>query len=87
MKMLPEHYAILKEAVMPRMRAEDWAVYQTNGLSFTRYIFDCYWAAWRRTPTLPEFVLGTLYKYLNDDHIGTALKAIAKEAGLCNPAK
>lgn len=85
--MLPEHYDILKAAVMPRMNVEGWASYHSQGLSFVRYIFDCYWAAWRHTPTLPDFVLGTLYKYLNDDHIGTALKAIAKEAGLCNPAK
>lgn len=87
MKMLPEHYATMKKAVMPHMSVGVWLLYQSSGLSFTRYIFDCYWAACRQTPALRELVLDTLYKYLNDDHIGTALKAIAKEAGLCNPAK
>lgn len=87
MKILPEHYEVLKKAVIPHMSEPGWLRYQSDGLSLTRYVFDCYWLAWRHTPILPSFVLGTLYKYLNDDHIGTALKAIAKEAGLCNPAK
>jgi hypothetical protein len=78
MKMKPEHYTILEQAIRPVLNTyphihED---YQLKGLSDMRYRWDLLYISKLKigdgvgTSGLP------LYAYLNDTHIDTALKAI-----------
>lgn len=78
MKIKPEHYAVLKQAVdsvlerVPNIRSE----YQAKGLSDKRYRWDLLYATkikigdGRGMSGLP------LYEYMDDTHIDTALRAI-----------
>jgi hypothetical protein len=81
MKMRPEHFALLKsecEAVLrarPTMRQS----YLDKGRSLQRLRWDVVGAIRIDGDTGIKWVCDTLYPYLNDDHINTALKAIIKE--------
>lgn len=78
MKIKPEHYAVLKQAVdsvlerVTNIRSE----YQAKGLSDKRYRWDLLYATkikigdGRGMSGLP------LYEYMDDTHIDTALRAI-----------
>lgn len=84
MRMLSAHYDYLAAAVKPVMTAELYAEYRRNRLSYTRFVFDCMYRACRNDRTLGSWINSVLYKYLNDSHIGTALRRMAKEVGLAD---
>lgn len=87
MKMTPEHYAILRDAIAPVIAKYPDAAskYKADGLSPMRYRWDllhssgvhvCHqhnvWANEGKT-CIPAC------DYLNDDHIDTALRAVVRE--------
>lgn len=74
MKITPEHYNHLRGLVMPHMQAHPDSEYQLAGLSSKRWRWDCLYAA-----RAHDFICQDLYGYLDDDHIDTALRHIAKE--------
>lgn len=84
MKMTHEHYAALKTAVTPVMAANP--IGNTPQWSPKRWRWACLYCANKihasgggiHTPS--SFVCRVLYQYLNDSHIDTALRRIAKEA-------
>lgn len=89
MKMTTEHYETLKLAIAkvshkaPEHREvllrQDKYKQSLERLN-KRVRWDCYWAAQEYLPE--RFVINTLYEYLNDDHIDTALKKIQRELSL-----
>jgi len=84
MRITSEHYEHLAAAVKPLMTAERYAAYQEQKLSFTRFIFDCMYQAGRQDSTLTTWVCDVLYMYMDDSHITTALRHMAKEVGLAD---
>lgn len=80
MKMTTEHYNQLQSAIvakhnaMLKDHAQDYSFYLNAGHSAKRHAWDLLHAA-----GMTPFVCDTLYKYLNDDHINTALAKIHKE--------
>lgn len=52
--------------------------YQQEGLTERRMHFDLFWWVNRRAPEVGQ-VMPAIYKYANDDHLHTALKAIVRE--------
>ena len=71
MKIQASHYEHLAAAVAPLDTAERRAAYVAAGLSDKRYHWDLTYAA-----DLTPWICSTLYPYLNDDHIDTALRRI-----------
>jgi hypothetical protein len=71
MKITREHFQILESAIKPLDTEERRESYRKGGASDTRYRFDLLW-----TSKLEVWVYETLYKYVNDTHIETALKRI-----------
>lgn len=71
MKIQPEHYRTLQDAVwaVVKARPDAWAVYQERGWSAKRFRWDVLRAA-----GLMPWVCDELYLYLNDEHIYTALR-------------
>jgi hypothetical protein len=74
MKMSKEHYAYLAEKIgaldSPYLRG----VYRNAGLSLKRYQWDVAYQV-----GLTAYICETLYPYLNDEHIQTALDRIIRE--------
>ena len=77
MKMKKEHFETLEKSIKEMLSHYDGKeVYMKKGLSMMRYRWDLFWHVSERK-MLPEyFVSETLYSYLNDDHIDTALRKI-----------
>lgn len=73
MKMKPEHFAHLKASVSKLDTEFHRSRYQAAGLSTKRYQWDALRAA-----GLMSWLCGTLYAYLDDQHIQTALNKIVK---------
>ena len=79
MKITKEHYNHLKSEItakhefMLKEHTTDYTVYLNAGHSVKRHTWDLLHAS-----GLTPFVCNTLYKYLNDDHINTALASIYK---------
>ena len=75
MKMTKEHFEHVKESMEAVMIAYPKAYdqYKMAGLSNMRYRWDVFRAA-----DLLPFTCSHLYKYLNDNHIDTALRKITK---------
>jgi hypothetical protein len=76
MKITTDHFTILAAAVQHTLTAHPdvIAAYRTAGLSEMRLRWDLLWASERY---LPEYwITNTLYSYLSDAHIDTALKKI-----------
>jgi len=79
MKMTEEHYNELYDMCADQHGNSDLAViydgYVWEGKSAMRFRWDIFWAIpiERRTPWTEK-----VYKYLNDDHIDSALKKIVK---------
>lgn len=71
MKITKEHLQIMAEAIKPLDTEERRKTYREQGLSDTQYRFDLLYRS-----GLTYFVCDTLYKYVNDTHIATALKHI-----------
>jgi hypothetical protein len=73
MKMTPWHYKHFSEAITAIDSPELRAAYKAEGLSLKRYQWDVTYKA-----GLTAYICETLYPYLNDDHIQTALNKIIK---------
>lgn len=79
MKITKEHYNHLKSEIiakhefMLKEHSNDYSVYLNAGHSVKRHTWDLLHAA-----GLTPFICDTLYKYLNDEHINTALVNIHK---------
>ncbi len=71
MKMTPEHYQHLRDAITPLDTPEHRSAYAAKGYTAKRYRWDLMYAA-----RLSQWACDNLYSYLNDDHIDTALKRI-----------
>ncbi len=82
MRMRADHYEHLRKHVKPVMSQDTCAGYKAKRLTFNRYIHDCLADAYHNDRELLPWLCKELYAYLNDAHIATALRAIAKEAGL-----
>ena len=73
MKMKPEHLAHIKASVSKLDTEFHRSRYQASGLSTKRYQWDMVRAA-----ELMPWVCNTLYAYLDDQHIQTALNRAIK---------
>ena len=76
MKMTNEHYATLA-AELPRGIAAIPALsdYLAAGYTARRWRFDAIYAATRKNDTMQDWY-SEIYRYCNDDHIDTAMRAI-----------
>ena len=74
MKITPKDYQYLKNAISKVYNSEQSKEKRKLGLSEVRIRWDYLWIAKEGT-----FVCNVLYKYLNDNHIDTALKNIVIE--------
>lgn len=76
MKMTQEHFDALEDAIHRALETfpETLDAYLKAGQSAKRYRWDVLWHA-KQT----EFVCRTLYQYLNDEHIDTALRKIFEQ--------
>lgn len=73
MKMQPTHFAHMREALAKHDTDFYRSRYAAAGLSTRRYQWDLV-----RHAGLMTWLCDTLYSYLNDDHIQTALNKIVK---------
>jgi len=77
LKIHAEHFATLEDAVSPFYNKLTASQYKDAGLSFARFLHDALYAG-----KLSAWVCDTLYPYLDDTHIKSALKAIARKNGI-----
>lgn len=80
MRMKPEHRKHIADAVAPWDTPFHRERYAAAGHSDKRYRWDCLWAA-----KLSAWVCSTLYPYLNDEHIDTALRSLIKPLDRTQP--
>lgn len=74
MKITKEHYEHLK-AALKQVHSEDLQQqYKAMGFSDKRYRWDLTYRA-----RIGQWICDTLYVYMNDDHIDTALRSIIAE--------
>ena len=71
MKMLPAHYEHIASTVEANMSMVPLSQYTDQGYSAKRYRWDLTYAS-----GLTKWICDTLYPYLNDTHIDTALRHI-----------
>jgi hypothetical protein len=71
MKMQTAHFDHIAEKIAALDTPALRAAYRDAGLSLKRYQWDMTWKA-----GLSAYICDTLYPYLNDDHIQTALNRI-----------
>ena len=71
MKMRTEHRDTLRDTIAPIDTPERRADYVKQGFSSMRYRWDLLYAA-----QASNWICSTLYPYLNDGHIDTALRSI-----------
>ena len=77
MKITTEHYDTLSSAIMQAQQGyHTLGEYQAQNLTPMRWRWDLLWRAQRRALIPDGFLMNTLYKYLNDNHIDTALRRI-----------
>jgi len=78
MKIQPNHYKLLSDAMGEALvsRPDMYQSYQDAGLSGMRYRWDLLRASRIENVGGISWICDTLYKYLNDDHIDTALRRI-----------
>jgi hypothetical protein len=74
MKMQTAHFDHIAEKIAALDTPALRAAYRDAGLSLKRYQWDVTWKA-----GLSAYICNTLYPYLNDDHIQTALNRIVSE--------
>ena len=73
MKINAEHFAHLAAMVNPLDTPEKRAQYKMQGLTDKRYRWDLAYMA-----GCTRFICDSLYSYLDDSHIDTALRSIVK---------
>jgi hypothetical protein len=78
MKIQAAHFQQLKTMIAPIDTAERRAQYIEQGLSDKRYRWDLTYSAGHASnpQSATRFICDTLYEYMNDTHIDTALKSI-----------
>lgn len=78
MKIKPEHFEKLKKAIAETLATKPNAAadYKAAGLSEMRFRWDVLHAATIDGEKSLRFICDTLYKYMNDEHIDTALREI-----------
>lgn len=81
MKMTPEHFATLKAGCETTLKASPQMPeeYRKLGHSMQRLRWDVLRFSLIEHKSGIKWVCDTLYPYLNDDNINTALKAIIKD--------
>lgn len=70
MKIKPDDYARLAQAIRGVYSKDTREQYRQRGLTDTRFYWDCLWES--------GFNITPLYSYLDDRHIGNALRSIVK---------
>jgi len=75
-KITPEHYTAIKEAIKPLDVEANRRHYRKNGLSDQRYRWDLLRSTLIDGKGGIRWICDALYPYLNDDHIDTALRSI-----------
>ena len=76
MKITTQHYDTLSSAIMQAQQGyHTLGEYQAQNLTAGRWRWDLLWRA-KRLGFMPDRFLDTLYYYLNDTHVETALKRI-----------
>lgn len=77
-KIKPEHFEALKTACFQALKDHpfDASEYRAAGLSAKRYRWDVYNRATINGEPSYRFTCDTLYPYLDDTHIDSALRAI-----------
>ena len=82
MKIQPEHYLKLKGKVFAYLDKHP-EVDPNKGLTSMRYRWDIFWASTDHNVKSGDetryTLMNEMYKYMNDDNIDTALKAILQE--------
>jgi len=76
MKIKPEHLAHIRAAIAPLDTDFHRSRYAAAGLSTKRYQWDMLYQA-----GLTPWICDTLYKYMDDTHIQTALNRLVKPLG------
>ena len=78
LKMTPEHYDILKNGIAATVTANPEYVTKAvaHGFSTTRIRWDLFWASTFNGQSAELWMTKTLYPYLNDTHIDSALRKI-----------
>ena len=74
MKIQPDHAATIAAAAKAHDTPEARKVAIQQGYTDRRHRWDCLWVAKQSS-----WVCDTLYPYLNDDHIDSALRSIIPE--------
>lgn len=82
MKIKPEHYEHMRAAIAPIDTNETRAAYIAAGRNTTQYQWDLLCAA-----KLMPWLCDTLYPYLNDSHIQTALNKIVAPLSIIGECK
>lgn len=80
MKIKPEHYEHLRDTltgIVDRNRAQVEEYFSRDTMTPMRKRWDLLHAA-----RLSPWISSTLYPYMNDDHLDTALRRIVSELGL-----
>lgn len=77
MKIIPEHYNTLRSAITQAQQGyHTLEEYQAQNLTAKRWRWDLLWWAKRHQLLPDDFVTDTLYRYVDDSHIDTALRKI-----------
>lgn len=79
LKIKDAHMTLLRTLVSPHMTAARRVEYKERGLTETRYLWDCFWAANKLHRVAVSELMHEIYKYMNDDHLTSALRALDKE--------
>ena len=84
MKIRDDHYKAIADACNVTLAANPGvtlATYESQGLSPMRFNFDVLYASRIEGMSASAWVSANLYSYMNDEHIGTALKRIMDNSG------
>jgi len=77
MKITTEHYEALSALVSHHYTKLTAAQYRDAGLSYQRFLHDSLFNS-----KASIWICDNLYPYMNDDHLETALRRIARERGI-----
>jgi hypothetical protein len=80
MKITPAHFAQLQSLIEPLDTIERRAEYKAKGLTDKRYRWDLTYFSGNanNSESCTRFICDTLYSYMNDSHVDTALRSIVK---------
>ena len=83
LKIKPEHFELIKAACEAKVQAHPGleSSYRKQGLSAKRFHWDVFHSVSINGEPSNRFVCDVLYKYLNDDHINSALRVVFANGG------